>query len=180
MAKGTATISDYRMVPVTNYSQNGLWNFTVSPKSSTQTGSFTATFVANTDVNLADVACGLQVIWDASAYVISGGTKITVSSTSSGSSVNSTSSSLAYTVARRHSTSAADNTAHFYTSKSGAQTCYPAIQYSFFSPYQASTGTGSSVCAAARGNNSSTIYPDGTCDKVVLRSGEQGTVSQKC
>lgn len=187
-----SAVAKYTQVPNVNYSKKSDWKLTVNPKSGTNTSSFTVTWTANQDVNPSAFKCncndGAQneqlpaLIWpDSGGPQISPGVTVTVSSTSSvpakkdssGNIVDGATqtSSLSWKVPRRRSTSKAVDYATVYLSKSGQQTKWPSTKYAHVSGSTASMGTAGSTCKESGGNNSSTIFPDGTCSMVQINSG---------
>ncbi len=167
-------------VPSTNYSRNDLWELSLSPAPGTQTSSFTVTLRVNQTMAVDQLNCTPKLIWT-SVYSIEGGTTVNISSTTTGDNIaGGTPSSLSYRVAERHPTGVnqSGRTAHVYLSKSGGQTCYPAIRYVLDSASQAYTCAASGVI-----NSTSTIYPDGSCARILATStqvGSQANIAQKC
>lgn len=152
--------------PTTNYSQNNNWSLTVSPAPGTQTSSFTVVFTANKDMTAAEINCGPRLIWN-DTYSIKGGN--TISMTSSVTGALSSPSGLSYVVANRYpsSVNSSGRTAHKYLSKSGGQACYPDIQYVLTAASKLST-------CGNNANDTSTVYPDGSCDKITATTAEIG------
>lgn len=148
--------------PTTNYSQNNNWSLAVSPAPGTQTSSFTVTFTANANMTAAEINCGPRLIWN-DTFSIKGGN--TISMTSSVTGALSTPSSLSYVVANRFpsSVNTSGRTPHRYLSKTGGQACYPDIQYVL-------TGASRHSVCGVNGSDTSTVYPDGSCDRIVTTS----------
>lgn len=84
-------------------------------------------------------------------------------------------SSLSWVVPQRYAGTGSPNTAMQYLSKSGTQTCYPETRYSYFSRSCSSWTT----CGNG-GNDTSTIYPGGTCQKLTLTTGTQSSIAAVC
>lgn len=120
-------------VPTTNSSQNNIWSLEISQPAGTATSSFTATLVFNQDLTIGTGTwCAPALVWT-DIYSVRPGANISTSTTGTvGSSGTFSGGELSYTVARRHPTSVntTGRTPHVYLTRSGAQTCYPAISYS--------------------------------------------------
>lgn len=124
-----------------------------------------------------EINCAPALIWT-DLYPISPETTVTVTSTATGSNIaGDTPSSLSYKVAKRYPTSV--NTAgrrpHTYLSKSGGQICYPPVDY------RLNAASESTRCGPDR-NDTSTVYPDGTCSFYRTPAGVRGeaTIAEKC
>lgn len=154
-------------VPTTNYSANSRWSLNVSPSSGTAATTFTVTLQANVDLTVNEINCTPRLIWN-DTYSVKGGT--TISMTSSVTGASSTASSLRYTVANRYPTSvnSAGRTPHIYLSKAGSQLCYPDIQYVI-------TAASKLTTCGVDGNDTSTTYPGGTCEKIAATTADQGS-----
>lgn len=154
-------------VPTTNYSPNSRWTLTLTPSSGTGTSQFTVTLRANVELTTQEINCTPRLIWN-DTYSIKGGT--TISMTSRVSGAISSPSSLSYTVANRYPTSVnrPGRTPHIYLSKSGDQTCYPDIQYVI-------TAASKLTSCGTNGNDTSTTYPDGVCQKISATTSDIGT-----
>ena len=144
------------LIPTTNYSANGSWTMTLSQATGTAiTGTFTATLTFNADYNTGagpgGTWCAPALVWT-DIYTIRPGASLSVTSTGSlpTNKGTFTGGSLSYTVARRHPTSinTSGRTPHVNVSKSGAQACYPEIQWSRLLSYD--------------GYDNVTTYPAGT------------------
>lgn len=143
-------------IPSTNYSQTGLWTLTLSAASGTVASSFTATIVFNQDyVTGLGVGggtwCAAALVWT-DIYSILPGARVTITSnqpTGSGI-IPGGAGSLSYTVADRHpqAINQTGRAPHYYTSRTGTQTCYPLVQYSRLLPND--------------GYDNVTCYPTGT------------------
>lgn len=165
-------------VPATNYSQNGRWNLSTSAPTGTDTKSFTVSLSVDADdVTVSELNCAPQLIW-ADTNTIAPESSLTITGSAAGPLVTGTSSSLSYTVDRRYPTSinSKGRRAHIYRAKSGAQSCYPAIQY-LMTPISKHPTCGNDF------NDTSTIYPDGTCAKIAGTTADQGTqitMAERC
>lgn len=178
---GTAANNE---VPTTNWSAGSTWTLTTSPAAGTVASSYTVTMTFASDLKVADSGpaswCAAELLYT-DVYSISPRTQIAVTSNAAtGSGVgSSTSSSLTWVVPKRNSTSNPSTGAPVatrYVSKT--QGCYPSTTYIYKSGNVAARGTNGSTCGDG-GNNSSTIYPDGTCRKVNITGG-QATIPAVC
>lgn len=181
----------YMQVPNVNYTTSGGWTLSTSPATGTNIasgGSFTVTWTATADVEASALACGNEVQngglpaleWpDSGRPALGTGVTVTVASGGSapagGGTVNP--KSLKWQVPRRISNSGGISSAptRYISSSDG---CYPITRYSYIAGNTAAQGTNGSSCGAG-GNNSSTLYPDGTCRKVNITSG-QASVPSTC
>ena len=153
----------------------------VTPSEGTQ---FTVTLTATSDITLRNIGCQPRLDWDDSSGSLSTqiptGTRVSITSRGRGTN-GVTTNGLDFSVPRRHSQNQGKDqygpTPMYFHSKSGEQ-CYPSVQYSFWSPTIAQYGTNGSKCGQD-GNNSSTIYPDGQCRNVKIRSG-QASIPEVC
>lgn len=119
-------------VPTTNYSQNDSWTLTLSPAAGTVASTFTATLRFNTDYAINGTWCAPALVWT-DIYSIRPGATVSVSTGGTvGSNGTLTTSGLSYTVAKRYpnSINQSGRSPHVYGTRSGAQTCWPAIQWS--------------------------------------------------
>lgn len=167
-------------VPTLNYSQNNAWTLSTSPAPGEVATSFTVTLRTNTEVTASSINCAPALVWN-SNYSIRPETTVTISTAATGTNLGGgTPASLTYTVAKRTPTGV-NNTgrrAHIYRSKSGGQTCYPEIRYTLNGAAQ-NTFCGSTGVT----NSTSTIYPDGSCARILATStqvGSQANIAQKC
>lgn len=171
-------------VPAPAYSPDDRWTLETSVPKGTKTRSFTVTFTAH--VELESWACGPTLAWtgsgDKASPSIGVGTQITVAATTSGAAIGSA-SQLTWTVPKRQGDTNERNPQYpvamrFLESASG---CYPVVRYKYRPGRPNSDqSTASSTCGDGY-NNSSTIYPDGTCRMVVLEtSGTEGDVAAVC
>ena len=119
------------MVPNLTYSADNIYTLTTTPASGTPVSSFTVTLTVNQDTDAGNLGCdaGIRLVWTDTTTIRPGAT---VSISGSSNQPTSQKSSLSYTVAKRwpNSVNSAGRTPHVYLSKSGAQTCYPSIQWS--------------------------------------------------
>lgn len=175
--------------PNLSYTPSANWTLTSSSPAGTTlasgkgSASFVVTWTAVNDVASADVACIMSANWPGTAGQndpqLSPGATLTVTSTTAGpSNVNGQPASLSWQTPRRNSTSARSNHPRRYLSKSGTSQCYPVTQYGSQGGATGAQSTNGSQCGDGL-NNSSTIYPDGTCAFVKI-SGGQAAVPEKC
>lgn len=161
-------------VPTLSYSQNSRWSLSVSPVSGSPAPSFTVHLrVLASDVKRTELNCNPSLIWN-NIYTITPSTTVTVEGKTTISSPGlgqGKTSALSFEVARRDASSG--RKPHKYLSKSGLQTCYPEIKW------VATSGSNLSVCGAG-GNDTSTLYPDGSCAKVMATSPSQPVLPAKC
>ena len=169
-------------VPTLNYSQNSRWSLGVSPVSGSLAPSFTVHLrVLQDGVTQSELNCNPALIWN-DTYTIYPGSRVSIQGTTTISDPSlgqAQSSSLQFNVAKRYPVNVNDTTrkAHKYQSKSGLQTCYPEIKYVMTA---ASKGT---TCGDGANNDTSTIYPDGSCVKIAGTTADQGTqqvIPAKC
>lgn len=120
-------------VPTTNYSQNNIWTLSLSPASGTVATSFTATLTFNQDLTIGTGQwCAPALVWN-DTFLIRPATTITVNTGGTVADSGSLATGgLTYTVAKRHPTSInqTGRAPHIYTTRTGAQTCWPSIQWS--------------------------------------------------
>lgn len=171
-------------VPNKATSSGGEWTMTMNPDSNTGLGSdgtFTVTlrFDKQQTVTADQQYCVGSIAWTDAQYPLRPSATISITSNAPTGPVNSGGmGTLVYQVPQRHSTETSSTRAMRYLSLSGTQKCYPSVRYIFKAGQTAGQGTNGSSCGDAR-NNSSTIYPDGTCRKVNITSG-QADVPQVC
>ncbi|MGP9659992.1 hypothetical protein [Arthrobacter sp. AOP36-C1-22] len=136
------------VVPVLEYSLSNAWTLTASQREGTVSASFYVTLTANE--NIATPWCGPRIVWT-NIYRIQPGAKVHISSSSTGPDTEPVDVGLDYTVAKRHPSRVNDSgrQPHKFLSKSGAQTCYPAIHYTRL--------------IGKDGYDNVTCYPDGVC-----------------
>lgn len=117
-------------VPTLEYSPSEAWTLTASPDEGKKASAFSVILTANRDIT--SPWCGPRMVWtDLSRYRLRPGTRIYISSSSTGPGTDPVDVGLEYTVAKRHPSRINDagREPHNFLSKIGTQTCYPAIQY---------------------------------------------------
>lgn len=170
-------------VPSSNYSKDGRWSLSLSPDTNTVTSMFTVSLKVLADgVTQSELNCNPSLVWT-NLYTIGPGSRVNIQgqATTSGSSQGKGgSSSLVFDVAKRYPTGINDGAGrrpHRYVSKSGAQSCYPQITYKM------TTVSRDSLTCGNDQNDTSTIYPDGTCVKIsggAPTSKDDRTLPAKC
>ncbi|MGQ4507821.1 hypothetical protein ACUH9H_02025 [Dermabacteraceae bacterium P13128] len=171
----TVTATDGGMdVPDTNYSANDRWRFTTDKPAGSPAKSFTATLEIIADnVTDTEISCAPKLLWDvgnsAGSSSIVPGTKLSIKAVDS---EGKNPSGLGVQIPGRRATSRISNTATKFLGRSGGQNEFPSVRYSAFSSNVAANSSHGSTCRASGGNNTSTIYPDGSCAFLQIRNGQ--------
>ncbi|MGQ4543204.1 hypothetical protein ACUH90_00930 [Dermabacteraceae bacterium P7054] len=167
-------------VPNLNYSQTGRWTLTTNQAAGNPSSSFTVTLtIVAEDVTDTEIGCNLALLWDNSNSANSSSiTPQTVVDMTYEANGGEKSGGLKVQMPRRWSRTQGrpmPNTATKFIAKSGNQDKFPSVRYSAWSPSVAQYGSNGSTCAEDWSNNTSTVYPDGSCAFVRI-SGGQATV----
>ncbi|MDO5644500.1 MAG: hypothetical protein Q4G21_02240 [Dermabacter sp.] len=177
-------VTTSELVPVPSVSPSAAaWSLTTNLPAGTLTTAFTVTFRARQDVRpgaWADGDCGLYMFWDSTvpgaAPPLPTLTRVTVASATSGSATGDATSLTWITPIRYSDPWIAPVAMRFEGSSTG---CYPRVRYWFQHGYYPETSTAGAPCGDG-GNNSSTLYPDGSCTRVVIYPGQQAAIPARC
>ncbi|WP_145000838.1 hypothetical protein [Kocuria rhizophila] len=167
------------VVPGLNYSQQNRWSLSVTPATGTGAPSFSVLLKVLVDgVTLSELNCKASLIWNDTNRITGGRTVSVVGTTrlSGSNQGREGTSALSFRVAKRYATTQPGTLPHVYLSKSDLQTCYPEIKYELTAN---STLTGCGTNA----NDTSTTYPDGSCEKIAATTtdiGKQFVLPAKC
>ena len=167
--------------PTLSYSPSNLWTLTTSQPGGqvVASGSFTVTLTVNRDATPSDIGCGPGLVWN-ETFRIRSGTTVTVTTAATGDDIlRGNPATLRYTLGKQFGTvSSLSRRPHRYLDKSGGQVCFPEVHYKIIA---ATTWSNCGDITDAM-NNTSTIYPDGSCAFYQSRSGQSGDTSipEKC
>ncbi len=163
IATWSVQTSQSAAIPTTNYSDNNLWKLSLSPSTGSPTAHIvTIAFLSEYDTGVSGPTtwCAPRLVYN-DTYPIRPKTDFTITSNAAGPDITlGGAGSLKWTVAKRH----VPNTAMKFISKSGAQSCYPEVQYSHGE-------RGNFTGCGDESNDTSTEYPDGTCVRIQHKSG---------
>lgn len=159
-AVGTPTIS-----------ASSFFSSTVTPSNGGRTITVKITFTTAPTTN---PYCGsIAINWDPGTQVLPPETTVTASAT--GPNSTATASQLSWKVPQRYDGTTSNNKPHYYISRWGAQTCYPETRYSYFSKSSSSW-----TACGVDGNDTSTVYPGGSCQRLSLTTGSQNSLPAVC
>ncbi len=152
---------------ILSYAANGDWTASATSSVSGQVNTTIVTISARRDFDWATYGCTKILGYDSAAFGAVPGA--TMTSTIQAAGVGGAGGTLKWRVPLRKSTSKTRNQPHYYIAKSGDQLCFPEINWAYQSGATAAEGSNGSSCGAG-GNNTSTTYPDGSCEFVKFTS----------